>query len=182
MRLILTILLFAIAQPVCAQALADNPDMTRIFTDDQKVRESNFKGLDIAAVLKADAERREATRALLDSGKLTTGTDFWEAAFIFQHGDKPADYLLAHSLAIAATAKGRADAAWISAATLDRYLDAIKQPQVYGTQFRWKDGGPVTQEPYDRTVVSDRLRAIMGVPPLAEQEKRRQALEKERGK
>ena len=182
MRIFLLPLALVIAQPVYAQALSDNPEMTRIFNDDQDIRKTGLKGLDVNAVLKADTERREATRALLDTGKLTTGTYFSQAAFIFQHGHTPADYLLAHSLAIAAAAKGRTDAAWIAAASLDRYLDSIKQPQVFGTQFQLKDKGPVTQEPYDRTVVSDRLRAIMGVPPLAEQEKRRQSLEKERGK
>lgn len=182
MRLILTILLFAFAQPVAAQEPTDNADMTRIFTDDQKIREGDMAKIDWQAAREADAERRQSTRALLDAGKLTTGTDFWHAAFIFQHGDKSADYLLAHSLAIAAAAKGRTDATWIAAATLDRYLQTINQPQIYGTQFLSKDKEPVTQEPYDRTIVSDPIRAIMGVPPLAEQEKRRQALEKDRSK
>ena len=55
---------------------------------------------------------------------------------IFQHGTKPEDYLLAHVLATAALRKGGAPLApGLVAATLDRYLQSIGQPQVFGTQF-----------------------------------------------
>jgi hypothetical protein len=72
-----------------------------------------------------------------------------------------------------AMARGNADAIWIASATLDRYLQAIGKPQVYGTQFLGKPGGKSTQEPYDRALVSDALRRQLGVPSLAEQEKQR---------
>jgi len=109
-----------------------------------------------------DAERRREAHKLLDSGALKTGEDFEDASFIFQHGDTPQDYLLAHILAMAAMEKGDAQARWIAAATLDRYLQAVKQPQVFGTQYKWTEMKPkphgATQEPYDKTVVSDVLR------------------------
>lgn len=74
-------------------------------------------------------------------------------------------------------ARGRRDAAWIAAATLDRYLQSIGQKQVYGTQYRTPHDGPTTQEPYDRALISDELRKIGGVGPQAQQEKRRAELE-----
>ena len=40
---------------------------------------------------------------------------------------------MAHTLAMVAVARGDADARWIGAATLDRYLQAIGRPQVYRT-------------------------------------------------
>jgi hypothetical protein len=78
---------------------------------------------------------------------------------------------------MAAIARGRPDATWIAAATLDRYLQNIGQPQVYGTQFSTPPGRPTTQEPFNRTLIADRLRIILGVPPLADQEAQRARFE-----
>ena len=82
-----------------------------------------------------DLARRKRVHKLLASGKLSTGPDFHDAAFIYQHGNEPDDYLLAHLLAMTSVAKGDLDSRWIAAATLDRYLQAIGQPQVFGTQY-----------------------------------------------
>jgi hypothetical protein len=43
--------------------------------------------------------------------------------------------LFAHVLAMEAVLKGSDEAKWIEAATLDRYLQSIGQPQVFGTQY-----------------------------------------------
>ncbi|WP_191555010.1 hypothetical protein [Brevundimonas aurantiaca] len=155
----------------------DNAEMAAIFAADQAVRQNidPQKFRDRAFVEQmhaADAARRVQTRALLDAGALKTGTDYRAAAFVFQHGSTPEDYLLAHSLAVAAVAKGDADAAWIAAATLDRYLQMTDKPQIYGTQTRKTRDAPATLEPYDRALVPDSLRAVFGVPPQAEQDAR----------
>lgn len=155
----------------------DNPAMKTLFDADQAARDAGAK-IDWKTVWPADAARRRATQALLDRGELLSGTDFWEAAFVFQHGDSPADFLKAHALAIIAAARGRPDATWIAAATLDRYLQRIGQKQVYGTQFTRPPGGPTTQEPYDRTLMSDALRIATGVPDQAGQEDQKQAFER----
>ena len=151
-------------------------EMARIFAADQADRPAHGK-IDWAVVVKADAARRAATQALLEGGALHTGVDYAKAAFVFQHGDGPDDYLLAHTLALVALAKGNGEATWIAAASLDRYLQAIRKPQVYGTQFLNKSGGRSSQEPYDRALVSDALRRQLGVPSLAEQEKQRKEYE-----
>lgn len=173
-------LLIAAPAPALAQTTpqtGDNAEMTALFTADQAVRESAKpeQYADRAFVTKMiadDAARRAATRRLLDAGQLTTADDYYHAAFLFQHGSTPPDYLLAHTLAIAATAKGHKEAAWIAAATLDRYLQSSGQKQIYGTQYRSaKDTGP-TMEPYDRTLVPDALRTALGVPDQAAQEVR----------
>ena len=45
-------------------------------------------------------------------------------------------------------------------------LRSIKQPQVFGTQYSNQDDQPYTQEPYDRDLLSDALRAQFCVPPV----------------
>ena len=75
-----------------------------------------------------------------------------------------------------AAAKGNKDAAWIAAATLDRYLQAIGQKQIYGTQdLNRRETGP-TMEPYNRELVPDALREMLGVPVLEKQDARLNAM------
>lgn len=143
-----------------------DPEMKKILEADQQDRSGD---LDLdqdarQAWSKRDVERRGATRRLLADGRLHTGEDYRNAAFIFQHGDKPEDYLLAHTLAMIAASRGDAIGVWIAAATLDRYLHSIEKPQIFGTQFD-------PQEPFDRELISDVLRRQLNVPPLAQQPK-----------
>jgi hypothetical protein len=66
-----------------------------------------------------------------------------------------------------------ATAIWIAAATLDRYLQNIGQKQIFGTQFlthSQNDPEGWTQEPYDRTLISDALWDQLGVPAQKVQE------------
>lgn len=133
-----------------------------------------------------DAMRRAEAKSLLVTGELKTAQDFHDAAFIFQHGHDPDDYLLAHILAIEAIAKGDASSNWIAATTLDRYLQSVGQKQVFGTQYTSKSylfllqhkGDPnaknspeaqqkaYTQEPFDRNLIPDTLRGDFCVPNL----------------
>ena len=155
-------------------------EMQRISEGDQKDRQAGIGKIDWSVVDKADAARREATAKLLADGKLHTGEDFERAAFVFQHGDTPSDYLLAHTLAMVAVARGKSSALWIAAATLDRYLHSIHQPQIYGTQFFTPPHQPTTQEPYDRALVPDALRRSLDVPSQAMQEEQRKHYDEER--
>jgi hypothetical protein len=146
-----------------------------------------------------DAERRRRAHQLLDAGRLKSASDFHDAAFIFQHGDAPDDYLLAHALAMVAVSKGDPHGRWIAAATLDRYLQSIGRAQVFGTQYltrsyveylskaaaaqsaKKKDNDDENsgtknpeewvQEPYKSSLISDSLRAEYCVVPLEEQRK-----------
>lgn len=155
-----------------------NAEMKAIFDEDQRVRMSDK--IDWNIVGKSDAERRQQTRKLLADGALHTGQDYEEAAFVFQHGDSAADYLLAHTLAMVAVSKGDATAIWIAAATLDRYLENIGQKQIFGTQYSSDMKGHWTQEPYDRDLISDALRRQLGVPPQALQQERLKAYQSEK--
>lgn len=146
-----------------------NPEMKRLFDEDQHARQS-WPNIDWAKVNKSDTVRRAATMRLLNAGALHSGEDFEWAANIFQHGSEPNDFLLAHTLALVAVRKGYSDGTWIAAASLDRYLQAMKQPQIYGTQFLHPDDKPTSQEPYNRTLISDMLRRLLGVPDLPAQQ------------
>ena len=145
---------------------ASNPEMTKLFEADQAPRLSG-KPINWGVGART-ASAKARTKTLLDSGALATGEDYEHAAFIFQHGETPDDYLMAHTLATIAAAKGRSKAAWIAAASLDRYLMAIGRRQIYGTRYKTRDK-VATQEPYDRKLISDSVRRALGVDTQAEQ-------------
>ena len=84
-----------------------DPEMLAIYEADQKDREAGLK-INWKVVGPADIARRTTTAKLLSDGRLHTGEDFERAAFVFQHGDTPDDYLLAHTLAMIAVAAAKA--------------------------------------------------------------------------
>jgi len=151
-----------------------NAEMIALFAADQADR--NVPHIDWATVGPRDQERRARTQQLIDAGALHSGDDFLHAAFVFQHGSGPDDFLKAHILATVAVARGNRGAIWIASATLDRYLQSIGQPQATGTQFSSRNG-KWTQDPYNRTLISDALRQALNVPPLDEQEAQRKRYE-----
>jgi hypothetical protein len=154
------------------ETAASNPEMKKIYDADQQGRQ-NFLSLtpeQQSRLSKDDEERRRETQRLLTLNQLHTAEDFRLAAFVFQHGSKPDDFLLAHTLASVAVAKGDPEALWIAAATLDRYLQSVGKPQIYGTQFKPLPHKDFTQEPYKRELISDALRRHLGVPALAAQQ------------
>jgi hypothetical protein len=173
-RAFLALILSCLAVPAAAQPTgADNHEMAVIVAADQAIRSGG--PVDPQVMMLADAERRHRTRELFDSGALSTANDFYAAAFVFQHGSVPEDYLLAHVFAVRSLALGRHDAEWIAAASLDRYLQNVGTSQVYGTQYSFK-GEPgkatTTMEPYDRALLTDALRVAAGTHTLAEQDAR----------
>lgn len=149
------------------QAWPDNMEMTSLFERDQADRRDDK--VDWTKILTADGKRLNRVKEMLVRDELHSANDFWHAAFLYQHGKTSANYLIAHTLAVVAAAKGRSDAAWIAAATLDRYLQSLGLPQVYGTQYITPRGGATTQEPFDRAIVPDSVRLASGVPRLADQ-------------
>jgi len=129
----------------------------KIYDDDQENRNEDARHL-----------LRAQVRQLIAEDEVQTGEDYYYAAFIFQHGQKSEDYLYAHVLAVTAVGKGFAPAKWLCAATLDRYLRSIKQPQIFGTQF---GNGPAVYDmsPYDKDMLSDKIREMWCVTPYTKQ-------------
>jgi len=137
------------AQPASQEkpGAASSPTLHQLFEEDQKDRMTADADWD--KVSAHDKEHRRLAHQMLAAGALQSAQDFQDAAFIFQHGETPQDYMLAHILAMEATFKGSSEGRWIAAASLDRYLQKVQQPQVFGTQYRW-DGpsrATSTQQP-----------------------------------
>lgn len=165
------------AGTVAAEDLAKAPDlspaMRAIFNADQADRST--ESIDWKVVMAADEARWKETLRLLEAGALRSAADDEAAAFVFQHGSQSTSFLLAHTMAMAAMAKGRKQAAWIAAASLDRYLGTTQHPQIYGTQFS-RPGEVWTQEPYDRALIPESLLVELGVPGSTEQIARLKAM------
>lgn len=189
-RIILAFMLaFGSSGSLAQTSSLDNAEMSRMFAADQEIRR------EVSAIMETrkpdqelllrmwneDNARRTRTGELLSTGMLTTANDFYHAAFIYQHGSTAEDYLLAHTLAVAAAARGHDKAPWIAAATLDRYLQEIGQPQIYGTQTSIPEGQKPSMEPYNRDLIPDSLRTVLGVPVLASQEARLEERQEKRG-
>jgi len=130
--------------------------------------------------------RRAEVRKLLEEGKLTSGEDFSDAARIFQHGQTPEEFLFAHVLAVEALIRGGSADKWLAAATLDRYLQAVNRPQIFGTQYpgdKAAGNSPKpqvdphvmniqrTQQPYDAKLLPESVRQDFCVPDVSQQEK-----------
>jgi hypothetical protein len=168
------------------------PTVHQVFVEDQTDQPQHTPRTDPSPeVLKAfddrAAARRASLHAMLSRGEITSGSDLYEAAFVFQHGETAPDYLLAHVLALDALAKGFDRAKWLSVATLDRYLQLMGQPQIFGTQFPFDprlphpitNGGRFsgrTQSPFDDTFLPAYIRGDFCVPDLEQQKKNLQTL------
>ena len=112
---------------------------------------------------------------LVRQEKLVTGPDYYHAAMILQHS---ADLLLGHILATISVLKGHEPGKWLFAASLDRYLQRVDQPQIFGTQWHQGPERPrtLTMEPYSRELLSDAIRREFNVVTLAEQGERTEKL------
>jgi hypothetical protein len=179
MRLAFVLLLFLAPSCLHAQTssinnppspVLDNPALTEMFTVNQKARDGG--PIDWAKLAKDDEQRRNDLRQMLSAGGVRTGNDYFHAAMIFQHGQNPDEYSMAHVLAMDAVALGSKEARWLSAATLDRYLLSIWQPQVFGTQFHGGPGfGAMTHDRMNPAIVSDPMRSATCVVSASEQDK-----------
>jgi hypothetical protein len=162
---------------------ASNSELRKLCEDDQKVRTSfDPRNINWTVVSAQDAEHRNRVRKMIDGDELHTADDYFDAGLIFQHGDKPDDFLLAHTLAVIAAGKGHSGGTSLAAVSLDRYLQSIKQPQIYGTQYSSSgESAPMTQEPYNPKLITDTLRKQIHVESLQEQQKRLEELNKKTG-
>jgi hypothetical protein len=145
----------------------DSAELMQIYRADQKDRESFVDRVDWKIVGPRDAARRKRVRELIAHGGVRTGKDYERAAMVFQHGATPEDILFAHVPAVTALGRGNAGARWLAAASLDRYLHRLAQPQIFGTQFNNKDvsrNESWTMEPYNRQLLAPSLLEANCVP------------------
>src|SRR5579859_6018523 len=114
----------------------DNLRLEELHAADQKDREKVITSAQEVEALKArDQARRKEALEIMGRGEANTSNDLYRAGVIFLHGESPKDFLTAHRLSVMAAVNGHRPARWLAAATLDRFLMSVNQPQVYGTQF-----------------------------------------------
>lgn len=137
---------------------------------DPKEREAFFVRLWTARL----KPRYDRVLQLIRDDRLQSAEDYYVAAMIINHGMKPEDNLLAHTLFVIAALKHHPDAKWASAAGLDNYLAATGRPQRFGTVY-----GEHRRLMTD--LMTDSLRHQFCVPALNEQQ-RLAGSSKERGR
>jgi tetratricopeptide (TPR) repeat protein len=146
---------------------ASNRELLAAYLADQALRGGEIGDLDAAK--RQDAAHRVVARAAIAQHALRTADDYFHAAMILQHGSTPESYAEARELARKAVdlRPSFGQARWLYAAATDRWLQATGKPQIYGTQYRQKDG-KWTLEPFDPSAVTDAQRAEWRVPSLAD--------------
>ena len=110
--------------------------------------------------------RRQRVEAFLTGHPLLDAQDYFHAAMIFQHGETPEHFLLAHTLAYQGAKRGYAACFCLMAAAYDRVLMSQGLPQKYGTQYITRHGRRVLYDVDPAT--TDAERAEWHVPPLAQ--------------
>jgi hypothetical protein len=107
---------------------ADNLELRHLFADDEHDRGSEPFDVDENGkpvphkewkespdMQVHDVVRRKRVHEMLNEGTVRTINDYTWASFIFQHGETPDDYLLAHVLAMVAASRGDKVGRWIAA-------------------------------------------------------------------
>ena len=110
--------------------------------------------------------RRQRVEELLANHPVLDAQDYFHAAMIFQHGETPEHFLLAHTLAYQGTKLGYEACFCLMAAAYDRVLMSRGQPQKYGTQYMIRQGRWALYDVDPAT--TDAERARWHVPPLAQ--------------
>ena len=162
-------ILILLLAPLVAFA-ADNAELRSIKEADQADRQHSSAPENWREIMRRDTERRDRVLEILKAGQLNTAWDYFNAALVLQHGPTTEDKRLAHSLStIAATLDPEHKSAkWLMAASWDRLMVRLKQPQWYGTQSTRGPDGKYVLYPVHPDAVTDADRSALGVPPLPE--------------
>jgi hypothetical protein len=166
-RLLATLFFLLLSVNASARGtLADNGELASLRQQDQADRQG---AIDWTKVAPRDAARLARVKALIREGALRTGSDYENAAWVFQHGDTADDIRMAHALATLAMnmAPEEKRRRWLVAASWDRLLMRQQQPQWYATQFL-SDAAGMYLYPVAEDAVTDEQRKSMTGLTLAE--------------
>lgn len=148
-----------------------NQKLKEIYRLDQKERKNWKKwgkSIPLEEVQKRDNERLHIVLEMIENNELQEGADYYHAAVILQHSDKPKHYKLANELCAKAIKLGEKGAKWLYAATLDRYLLSTgSKHQKFGTQYEKNSEGEWNLCPI-HPETTDEIRTKFNVPPLKE--------------
>jgi hypothetical protein len=166
------------------------PSIHQLFLDDQN--EGPRSDVTNQEHKRRGVLRRAQVREMLSKGEVQSARDFHDASYLFQHGEVPDDYLLAHLLAMEAVIRGDASSKWMLAASMDRFLESLGRTQVFGTQYApdpklRTDPAEVakhpyigmTQGPFKTELVPPLVRKDFCVPDLRQQQENVKAFSKD---
>jgi hypothetical protein len=162
--------ILVVADPQSPESDIDNPELKALCDEDQADRlPEKGKAIDEDLSRAHDARHLARVKAIYLDGKINTASDYYRAGLVLQHGPAPEDCLMAHEFAIVAVRKGYAgNAAWLVAASEDRFLQRIGRKQRFGTQLAEE---PIVVD----GSVTDRLRVEFSVPSLAVEQEQAKA-------
>jgi hypothetical protein len=140
----------------------DSAEVSKMFKDDQEIRQGEMTDADMKKMIEGDEARLKRIKQIVRENRLHTATDYYNAAFLFQHGENFEDYQMAHQLSVCSVLLGNKDARWIGAASYDRMLRSVGHKQRWATQYRSVDSVWFIQS-YDSDGICDHQRqAITG--------------------
>ena len=168
MRITALLVVAALTSSVVWAKQSSNEELAEITASDQADRRQGPDKIDWVVVNQRDEQRRERVLQILKDGNIRTDSDYQNAALVFQHGASAEDIRLAHALSQVALKMNPNNrlAAWLSAASWDRLMLRLGQPQWYATQFVKREGQWVLYE-VNETVVTDEERLRVGARTLA---------------
>jgi hypothetical protein len=149
----------------------DNLQLEDIYQADQSDRQKVYDSPQAVNELKQrDAMRKAMTLDMMSKGEVNTVLDLYRAAVIMLHGTDTKDFLTAHRLAVLSAVNGHRPARWLAASSLDRYLMAMGQPQVYGTQFEHnsEENKYQLRLPIEDNRLLSWEKKFLNVPPVSE--------------
>ncbi|MEW6737762.1 MAG: hypothetical protein AB1489_41160 [Acidobacteriota bacterium] len=165
----------AMATQINQSQVAASKQLEKLFNEDQ----SDNRPYNTPEQRKESDERARQrinqVSEIVSKGLLQSADDYYHAAMVFQHGNKPNDYLTAHVLATVAGFKGHTWGNWLSAASLDAFLLSMGRSQIMGTIY-----GKDNFQRYDK-FLNDTIRKQYCVPPLEVQMKNEEFIEKRVG-
>jgi hypothetical protein len=124
------------------------------------------------AIQAADLQRCSRVSELFAAGCLTTASDYFTAALIFQHGTVPEHYLQTILFASRAVALGDASARSLMALGADRYLVNTKHKQLFGSQSYRTEASPCWCMPQVEPTFPDEQRVAYVGKTLEQQRER----------
>lgn len=149
----------------------DNLQLEELFQQDQEDRQKVYDTpAAVQALRERDTARRKRLREIIDAGEVRTKNDLFHAAILLHHSENPEDFLAAHRFAALAAIMGHKTARWLMAASMDRYLMAFGQAQIYGTQFEYDDSARryELKLPTREYLTLDFEKKFLGVPSIQE--------------
>lgn len=142
-----------------------NPTLLALALEQEKDRGET--AIEVAVLEQRAIARRAQALTFVDRGRLKEPGDYLHAATLLAESDRPEEVSRARAVAWRALEldPDQLAARPVYAAALDRERLLSGQPQVFGTQLRFRDGRWELEEVDPAT--SDADRAAWGLPPLA---------------